>query len=1021
MIVLLPNNKQGAAAMETNKVAFPKTEVSKKPQLSKYLFIAFFLISMVLVVFYVWNEQNKVNRGGDGPLYHNLMDYPAYIKRGFDPADTVKIPSENSRDWVLMETSPPRVSDSKLPDLPKRSFLSPLGREAEEFTIVIPLEIDSGAVSFINHNRSILPGIFFAGIGENWEVYFNGVLVRSEKHLDETGKIRERRTWRDVYFPMDNSLLVSGTNILALRILGDPTYRATGLTYNAPHYMDDYSIIEGRQKNFTLVVLCGIFGFTGIYHLMLFFSVKRKPNTFYLYYSIFSIMLCGYSVAGSGMVNTLITNSDISIRLEYISLIVSFTALCLFIETLGRPKITKVSMGFAGFSLISSVSLIFSCAQFCEELIRVWTVTGVVFYSYVLFYDIVYLYFFDKARKRDSDSGKVNNAPIINIMIGLFGILFCAVYDVLDILFFHNSFGLFQYSTFVFHIGMAFALSQRFSGIYKRLEQSYVILETAVEKRTVELEEQTRIAIEASRAKSKFLATMSHEIRTPLNAIIGLSEIELRGSLPDSSRNNITQIHHSGSTLLGIINDILDISKIEAGALEFIPDVYNTATFISDTVNLNRVRIASKPINFVLEIEGDYPGKLRGDELRVKQALNNLLSNAIKYTNEGTVTFSAAWKKTSANEALLRFSVKDTGVGIRKEDTGKLFSCYSQLDVTAHRQIEGTGLGLEITKKLVEMMGGNITVESEYGKGSVFTVELIQGLEDSMPIGEETAKNLRNFCYSESEREIDIERSWMPFGKVLVVDDMPVNLQVAIGLLEPYGLKVDIASSGKEAIELVKEKNSNGDGGYNLIFMDQMMPEMDGIETVKIIREWEKEQGNEFKQIPVIALTANALVGNMEMLLSRGFNGFISKPIDIVQFDNELNKWIRDKQTPETLRQTEKREKVTASKEQETPVITIPGVDVKHGITMTGGREALYFKVLAILCRDAENRLPMLRTVPDSETLPAFTTQVHAFKSASATIGAAEVSSLAEELETAGRAGNLALIGEKLPVFAERL
>jgi CheY-like chemotaxis protein len=458
--------------------------------------------------------------------------------------------------------------------------------------------------------------------------------------------------------------------------------------------------------------------------------------------------------------------------------------------------------------------------------------------------------------------------------------------------------------------------------MYKRLEQSNVVLELAVQERTQELEEQTKIAVQASKAKSDFLAIMSHEIRSPLNAVIGLSEIELHSPLSESSRNNITQILHSGSTLLGIINDILDISKIEARAFQLVPVEYDTASFINDTVNLNRVIIGSKPINFVLEINDDFPGKLIGDEVRVKQILNNILSNAVKYTMEGKVTLRVENKNFSQGQerrAFLRFIVRDTGIGMRKEDVKKLFSCYTQLDAQTDRKIEGTGLGLEITKNLVEMMSGTITVESEYGKGSVFTVTLMQGIPDYHPkskldippgIGEKTARDLRNFCYVASNKDTAIIRSWMPYGKVLVVDDMPVNTQVTQGLLKLYGLKVDSAASGQEAIDMVQA----ADTPYNLVFMDQMMPEMDGIEATRIIREWEEEQGKQkiytrllgYTRIPIIALTANALKGNMEMLLSNGIDDYIPKPINFVQLDEVLNRWIRNKQTRETLRQAER-------------------------------------------------------------------------------------------------------------------
>jgi len=1002
--------------------------ITRQNKWLKFLIPVFYLAAMILVILYVWNEQNSIRRGGAGPLYRNLMDCPAFVRRGFDHAYTTEIPEDGK--WARFQSPPLRINLSPLPDLPKLPFLSLWGKDAEEFTINIKIELDSAALEFLNGSISIIPGVFLGMIGENWEIFFNGKLIRSELHLDETGKLMGRRTWRDVYFPLDKSLVVQGANILSLRIIGDPAYDETGLYYTTPYYLDDYRIIEERQHNLLLVVLFSIAGFTGVYYLMLFLSVRRKDEIFNLYYGIFAIIFCVYSITRTGFINSIIPNSDISIRLEYMSLFMLTPVFCLFLEAIGRGKTTKISWGFLVFCAFLSLSLIFFCAQYCDDALMLWNLFNFLFFSYVFFYSILYSSFWVQFKNKKLD------VTMGHILTGSILIYACGIFDVLDAVFFHKSFSLSIYSIFVVFIGMAFTLSQRFSGMYKRLEQSNTLLEIAVQKRTIELKKQTAIAINASQAKSKFLAAMSHEIRTPLNAVIGLSEIELRKKLPESSKDNIVQIHQSGSSLLGIINEILDISKIEAGGFELVPVEYETALLINDTVNLNRIRIGSEPIVFVLEIGGDFPSKLRGDELRVKQVLNNLLSNAIKYTSEGKVTLSAAWEKRGM-DALLRFTVRDTGIGIRQEDMGKLFSSYVQLDTKVNRKIEGTGLGLEITKNLVEMMGGGITVESEYGKGSAFTVTLVQGLVHSegqtdslsLGIGEEIAEDLRNFRYVHGRRKEEIKRSWMPYGKVLVVDDLPVNLKIARGLLEPYGLQVDISESGKKAIEMVKAENPR----YDLIFMDHMMPEMDGIETVRIIRE---ELNSEYcRNIPIIALTANALTGSMEMFLSRDFNGFISKPIDIVQLDKALNQWIRDKQSPETLLQAEKNGKVEESEAveqieltirdgEQLPQFSLPsisGVDVQHGIGMTGGTVQGYHQVLALFCSDAEERLPILKTVPEASNISVFITCVHALKSASGSIGAKELSVQAQKLEEAGRAGNWTFIEKNLGEFVEQL
>jgi len=414
----------------------------------------------------------------------------------------------------------------------------------------------------------------------------------------------------------------------------------------------------------------------------------------------------------------------------------------------------------------------------------------------------------------------------------------------------------------------------------------------------VYLYRQAEIARSANAAKSWFLSQMSHEIRTPLNAIIGLSEIELRGcqasfqanNLPESTIDNISRIRQSGVSLLGMINDMLDISKIEAGRFQLVPAVYETAPLLSDTVNLNKVRIGSKPVVLKLEINSDFPAKLIGYELRIRQVLNNLLSNAIKYTQEGTVTLNVLRETTPDNaNALISFTVRDTGIGIRAEDMDKLFTSYTQLDTGTNSKIEGTGLGLTITKRLVEMMGGSISVKSEYGKGSVFTAELIQGLEDSTGLGEEVAEKLKNFCYKSNGqncslsigKEDIIARLCLPDRKALVVDDIGDNLHVARGLLAPYGLQIDTAASGREAIEKARSRD------YDIIFMDHMMPEMDGIQAAEAIR---KIDGYAHK--PIVALTPNALRGMKELYLEKGFQDYLSKPISPSALDEVINKWL---------------------------------------------------------------------------------------------------------------------------------
>ena len=396
------------------------------------------------------------------------------------------------------------------------------------------------------------------------------------------------------------------------------------------------------------------------------------------------------------------------------------------------------------------------------------------------------------------------------------------------------------------------------------------------------LVESRQAAEAATRSKSDFLATMSHEIRTPLNAIIGIAQIQLqKRNLPDEYADALEKINASGDNLLGIINDILDLSKIEIGKMELHPAEYDVPRLLNDAVQLNIVRIGSRPIEFTLDIDESLPSKLYGDELRLKQILNNLLSNAIKYTKKGQVKLSVSHVPV-ADDVILRFVIKDTGQGMREEDKERLFSRYRRFNADVNHATEGTGLGLSITKRLIAMMEGTIAVESEYGKGSTFFVTAKQKAVKCPPIGAETARKLRSFTFIDSRKTAapQIGSEPMPHGSILVVDDVETNLYVAKGLLAPYELNVETAESGYKTLEKIESGAI-----YDIIFMDHMMPDMDGIEATEKLRERGYRGA-------IVALTANALVGNDEMFARHGFDGFISKPIDVLQLDAVLKQFI---------------------------------------------------------------------------------------------------------------------------------
>ncbi len=597
--------------------------------------------------------------------------------------------------------------------------------------------------------------------------------------------------------------------------------------------------------------------------------------------------------------------------------------------------------------------------------------------------------------------------------------------------------------------------------------------------------------------KSDFLANMSHEIRTPMNAVIGMAEMALREELPAVARNYINQIKEAGKSLLTIINDILDFSKIESGKMDINEVDYEPMSIAHDVANIVMTRLKEKDVELILDVVPELPSKLLGDNIRIKQVLLNLATNAAKFTSQGKITMKISYTSTAEDEIELKIAVEDTGIGIRKEDIDKLFQSFQQLDSKRNRNIEGTGLGLAISQKLLELMNGEISIDSEYEKGSVFSFTLPQKIIDETPSievknassilavglisnpyvreglrsdlahlrveykGILSAKELnalptdkKIFLFVEHPMFSDIVEAFVrynsdittvllidfydsvnydisnllvlkkplfalniatilngeelqyddgsgkdfdfiaPEANVLIVDDNAVNLTVAEGLLEPLKMNIETVTSGKAAIDKITNFH------YDIVFMDHMMPELDGVETTHIIRRFHPE----YDDVPIIALTANAVEGTKEMFCREGMNDFIAKPIEIRMLAGKVKQWLPVEKIQKSYN------KINVEKEKkEIEHIVVGDLDVSYAVKILASEE-LFWKVLKVFYRSIEKKAAVIQSMEEAGDWPGYTIEVHALKNSARQIGAISLSDKAAALEKYGNARDAASI-----------
>ncbi|WP_050008276.1 response regulator [Butyrivibrio sp. WCE2006] len=531
----------------------------------------------------------------------------------------------------------------------------------------------------------------------------------------------------------------------------------------------------------------------------------------------------------------------------------------------------------------------------------------------------------------------------------------------------------------------------------------FLIISSVKVRESDELRNAKQVAEKASKAKGLFLANMSHEIRTPINAILGMDEMILRNTRDRKLIQYAYSIKSSANSLLSLVSDILDFSRLEAGKLKLRNEPYHFASLLTDVIVMIKDRADSKGLYFNIAVNKEMPDQLVGDNTRIKQVIINLLTNAVKYTNTGGVNLGVDFIKVNENEIDLSVSVKDTGIGLKQEDLDKIFLAFERFDEKKNSTVEGTGLGMSIVKQILDAMGSNIHINSIYGVGSVFSFVIRQKVADWEPIGdyEDT---------SEKAAELEVYKPglYAPTARILAVDDMEINLRVVKGLLEQTAIVVDTALSGKEALELIANNK------YDVMLIDHRMPEMDGIELLNRIRN---NADNPNKDCICIALTANVTEGVRDMYINAGFNDYLEKPVSGTVLEETLHQYIP----------AEKLEKIEGDEDETSEANKNPGAsegnenapedklgsirdkgifDIETGIDYAG-TEDMYIDTLRFFRDTIEEKADEIESLYYKENIEDYTIKVHALKSSAKLIGANDLSEHAKRLEEAGKSGDL--------------
>jgi len=823
------------------------------------------------------------------PLYTDLTQNTVYVKRGFDPdmltldANTLTqestmqwdavVPPEYTGNYTISSLLAPGKTDG-------HSFFSPVRSTVQDYTIMIPFMQDAAAALCDIHTTL---GLSLSGIGENWEVYINGTLVASAMHRDTSGFINFYRSQRSVHCPISRDVLLPGVNTIVFHIAASYHSSSAGLFYASGYYIGNYAEIVTRATSPSTIILCSIYIFMGLYHLLVY--LMRRTERYNLSYCFFTITSAMYFLSRTSLIYLLFPDTSLAERFECSALYLLPLSLAMFMDQMGRGKIKPLIKIYAALCFVLIAVQAVLPIDALSDTLLIGQLGCAVMVLYAIVFDAVLpLTRMVRTQRQTARQPVVTilfqnllHEPIGNIFIAILFIAVTTFFDIFDALFFHTGIVLSRYSFFLFTISVAFILARRTANAFTQISTENQTLEAAVSARTAELEEQVRIAEVASRAKSDFLSNMSHEIRTPINAVIGMTNIGKHADSLEKKDYSLGKIAEASAHLLRVINDILDMSKIEANKLELSETQFHVREAILRVTDMTRVKAEEKQQLFHLSYDDNIPSVLFGDEQRLMQVIVNLFSNAIKFTPEhGSVTLLVFLKAETETTCTLGVEVTDTGIGISPEQQQCLFASFQQADNSTARLYGGTGLGLALSKRIVEVMNGSISVQSVPGEGATFsfTVTLRKVTATAPTVSPEASE--------QSAEPLDGEFDGLT---ALLAEDISINAEIVLALLESSLLRFEIARNGQEALELY----SRDPDKFDVVLMDVQMPVMDGYMATRAIRALPHPRA---KTVPIIAMTANVFKEDVDNCLDSGMNAHVGKPLDLAELTTVIRRYL---------------------------------------------------------------------------------------------------------------------------------